>query len=74
MVPPLFEGGSGSLMVFTNHMQKARARKFHMVSYGGHAVSAVSCSTVSSEVIFLLKVIKLGHNSEKSPRIWATSF
>ena len=36
-----------------------------MVSYGGHTVSAVSCSTVLSEVIFLLEVIQLGHNSEK---------
>ena len=44
------------------------------VSHGGHTVSAVSCSTVLSEVIFLLEVIQLGHNSEKSPRIWASSF
>ena len=65
MVPPLFEGGSSSLMLFTNHMQKARLRKSHMVSYGGHTVSSVSCSTVLSEVIFLLEVIQLGHNSEK---------
>ena len=44
MVPHTSEGVYGRHMVSTDHMQKARVRKFHTVAYGGHTVSTVSWS------------------------------
>ena len=48
MVPHTFEGVYGRDMVSTDHMQKARVRKFHTIAYGGQTVSAVSGSVVEN--------------------------
>ena len=45
-------------------MQKARVRKSHMVSYSFSGF-VLHCAVGATEVIFLLEVIQLGHNSEK---------
>ena len=48
MVPHPFDGGRGRDMVSTDHMQKARVRKLHLVACGDHTVSAVSGSNMSN--------------------------
>lgn len=55
----------GRDMVSTDNMQKARVQKFDLVTYGGHAISAVSGISVPPDVIFLLQVIQLGNNPRK---------
>ena len=55
-------------MVSTDHMQKARVRKFHTVAYSGQTVSAVSGSLLLNRLYvghFPLAHYRLGHNSEK---------
>ena len=68
MVPHTFEGVYGRDMVSTDHMQKARVRKFHTVAYSGQTVSAVSGSLLLNRLYvghFPLAHYRLGHNSKK---------
>ena len=65
-MPHPSDGGYDRDMVSTDHMQKARIQKCHLVTYGGHTVSSVFWTIVArAEVIFLLLIIQLGDNSQK---------